>query len=311
MKWRLYRFARRLVFYISLVQPLNWIGRFIFRLLPISVSARKAYVFPVKGNLKIDYGRFGSFRMVNRGADTIASRAYFTGALNYESATAKCLTALFLDSKCFYDVGANTGICTLMAAKHPNLSEIHSFEPVSYVASYLERNIERNGAKHAKAHRMALARQTGEIQFQIPQNPIVLPLGSSEMGSTKGFDESGVEVIGVQGIALDDFVENGGMAPDVIKIDTETTESEVIAGGAKTIKRFRPALVVEILNDKVGSEIESFFKDLNYEFLFLTDNGHLPVNHIGPDPGGEYLNFALIPRERMGRYRENLSVVEG
>lgn len=309
MNGNLFRFIRRAVFQIALIQPFNWLGRTFFKLLPISISARKAYVFPVKGELKINYGRFGSFKMINRGADTIASRAYFMGALSYEAATAKCLSALFLDSKCFYDVGANTGICTLMAGKHPGLKEIHAFEPVSYIASHLERNIERNGVAHAKAHRAALSRQSGPLKFQISHNPIVLPLGSSELGSTKGFGESGVDVVSVEGIALDDFVARSGAAPDVIKIDTEATEAEVIGGGAQTIRTYRPSLVVEVLNEKVGNDIQEFFKDLNYEFLFLTDEGHFPVSRIGPDPGGQYLNYALIPRERVTRYRENLKLI--
>ncbi len=299
------RALRRQIYRQLLFTPINYLGRAIFSVLPLSVSARGTYVFPLKGNLRIDYGKYGAFHMLTNGSDSIASRAFFCGALQYEAATAKCLTALFADGEVFFDVGANTGICSLMAANHPNIKSIHSFEPVGSIASCLRANFELNKIFHAKAHQLALSRHSGRLRFQIPKETIVLPLGSSEAGSTKGFDDD-VEVVEVEAISLDDFVKEYQVRPDIIKIDTETTEPDVIAGGLEFIKSHRPSLVVEVLNDKVGRDIETLMAGLDYEFLFLTDEGHFSVPTIQRDQNLKYLNYALIPKEKVASYRLRL-----
>jgi FkbM family methyltransferase len=276
----------------------------LIRRLPIDLSIGYPYVFPVRGEFKISYGRFGQFKMYSEGKDSIASRAYFSDAYSNDPAMAKALSALFLDAKSFYDIGANSGLYTLMAMKHPNLEEIHAFDPVPQVFRYLEKNIKINGLGAAKAHKVAIGRETGHTIFRIPQG-ILLPVGSSHQGSKKVFNDSKAIEVDVEMQTIDSFVERGHLPPDIIKIDTETTEPDVISGGKKTITTHRPSIIAEVLTDEVAKHIQVFFKPLNYSFFHLKGDQSIKISDLAPDPS--FLNYALIPNERVDTYLKNLN----
>lgn len=293
---------RRSVYKAMLLPPINYIGRNILRLLPESSIARGRYIFPLTGMIPIDYDNYGSFLMNSDGADTIASRAYFSGALNYESLTAKALTALFTESQCFFDVGANTGICSLMAAKHPNIKNIYSFEPVPQIFTYLEKNIRSNNFTKIDAHLLALSNQSGQLSFSIPRG-IVLPLGAS-FGAEKDFKGADIEQVMVNTETIDYFIaKNNTPLPDTIKIDTETTEPEVILGALSTIRTKRPSLVVEILTQPVGHKIAELLSDIDYIYAHLAHDGLVETKSIVPDPEAKDLNYVMIPKEKYQNFK--------
>ncbi len=301
------RRIRHLIYTLLLFPPINLLGRFVVRILPLKISAHGKWVFPAAGRLKINYGKFGRFIMVSRGADSIASRAYFAGVFANDPATARGLTALFSQAKCFFDVGANTGIYTLMAAKHPNLKQIHSFEPVPRVFHYLRRNIESNEFRHAHAHQLAVSKASGRIKFVVP-NGIVLPVGSSEQNSEKAFTDSTFEELDVETCSIDDFLSKPGvLPPDVMKIDTETTEPFVVEGAAKLIDRSRPSIVAEVITAEVGRSLTELFAKRRYKYFLLTEDQIIEKSSIEPDPPLKYLNYALIPEERVTFFKDSLN----
>lgn len=298
------RNGRRIIYKAFLFPPINFVGKHAIKILPHRLSSARAYVFPIRGEVKVDYGRFGAFKMITDGADSIASRAFFADAYVNDAEAAISLTALFLNANCFYDIGANTGLYTLMAMRHSELKEIHAFEPVPAVFSHLERNINGNPGPKTVGHQVAVGRSSGKTSFRIPQG-ILLPVGSSDHGSQKQFlDAESVELT-VDLLSIDDFIHKGYTPPDVIKIDTETTEPDVIAGASETIKKHRPSIVSEILTKEVAESLENFFKPLDYVFFHLKKGVLDSTPHLIPDP--LCVNYALIPKEKVEIYKQNLN----
>ena len=63
---------------------------------------------------------------------------------------------------------------------------------------------------------------------------------------------------------LDSIVEDLDLKRvDVIKIDAEGAEVQVLKGGAKTIMRFRPFIVVEVRNHNID-QFKQIMKNLGY-----------------------------------------------
>lgn len=302
----IFRAIRAVIYQALLFPPINFVGRTLIRLLPSSFSSERAYVFPVRGEIKVSYGSFGTFKMYSEGADSIASRAYFSDAFSNDPAMARTLSALFLSSKSFYDVGANSGLYTLMAMRHSNIKEIHAFDPVPLVFKHLERNIKINNGTNAKAHQLAIGRASGRTTFRIPQG-ILLPVGSSDQGSQKTFDDSRSIDVDVEIRSIDDFVRAGHLPPEVMKLDTETTEPDVVAGAQDTIKTHRPFIVTEVLTNEVADKLEVFFGPLGYLFFHLRDEEPKPTDKITPN--SRFLNYALVPKERVSQYEKNLRLI--
>ena len=90
---------------------------------------------------------------------------------------------------------------------------------------------------------------------------------------------------------LDRFVrENGLDRVDLVKIDTETTEPQVLRGMNETIRRHKPFIVCEVLKGR-GSEqpVEELVRSFGYRSYLLTPDGPVACNRIEGHP--EWLNY--------------------
>jgi hypothetical protein len=112
-------------------------------------------------------------------------------------------------------------------------------------------------------------------------------------------DPSRLESAEVAVVSIDDFVDKRGMTDvDLVKIDTETTEGEVVQGMVRTLQKNEPIIFCEILQHQTGSAIEWILEDFHYRYFLLTDKGPLRRNHILPEP--PWRNFYLVPESRRG-----------
>lgn len=105
----------------------------------------------------------------------------------------------------------------------------------------------------------------------------------------------------------------------VIKIDVEGAELEVITGLLATIRRERPFLVFEVLNDflvatgqKLNDEtlsfrahrlqrLEGILRDEDYEIYNVTPKGPAAVQEIKPAVSADLsaTNYVAVPRQTV------------
>ncbi len=93
---------------------------------------------------------------------------YWEGPLKFE------YTDIFLDLikkiNCFYDVGANIGYYSLLAATiNPRLQAI-SFEPATGPLFFLKENVRINDLSNIRVESLALSDRSGEIDFYEVKN---------------------------------------------------------------------------------------------------------------------------------------------
>jgi hypothetical protein len=104
---------------------------------------------------------------------------------------------------------------------------------------------------------------------------------------------------------LDDYLASMGEPQiDLIKMDTESTEPQVIDGAAKTLARCRPAILCEVLRGRTETELEARLTPIDYTFLHVTDRGLEQRASIVGDGTYAFKNFMFVPRERLDWVRE-------
>ena len=137
----------------------------------------------------------------------------------------------------FIDVGANRGDYLKIASKYCSPKNIHAFEPIDFMARYLERsfpeiNIHQyavGNANHITTFNLANFDELSGLRMRA--------LDKLPSGTTFSSVESKV-------VALDDYLKRIKNL-DLVKIDVEGGEIDVLIGMNKILEKFKPIIFIE------------------------------------------------------------------
>lgn len=153
----------------------------------------------------------------------------------------EALQARLAPGAVFYDVGANVGFMTVIAARLVEGSgRVYAFEPVIENAVLLRQNVRRNRFRNVRVCATAVSKVSGSDR---------LMLAEYSGGSALSIAELPPDAIGerpVQTASIDDLIASGFVPPSLVKIDVEGAELEVLEGMSETLKRHRPDVLFEI-----------------------------------------------------------------
>ena len=152
-----------------------------------------------------------------------------------EPAIQKVLAERLKPGMVFYDLGANIGFFSLLAARLVGTTgRVFSFEPDPEIAGRLRRNIERNGFTNDTVIEAGIWSASSTVNF------VAADVSSPDRGVGK-FVVGDTQAPGTptRCVALDDFVRTAP-PPDVIKCDVEGAEIEVFRGAEDCLKRGIP-----------------------------------------------------------------------
>ena len=83
-----------------------------------------------------------------------------------------------------------------------------------------------------------------------------------------------------------------------MKIDTETTEPEVLRGGRRTLEAHRPWLIVEVLAKRSEGELTRVLGELDYHWYRIDEEPPFERRYeIVGDPRHQQLNWLFAPSE--------------
>jgi FkbM family methyltransferase len=170
----------------------------------------------------------------------------------------------------FYDIGANIGFFTLIAASIVgNEGKVFSFEPEPELVPRLKEHIGRNGFSNVSVVQAGVWSATGRAAF-VRSDPLMSPeRGTGNLSPAA----SGGNGVSVPSIALDDFV-RGSPLPDLIKCDAEGAEVEVFQGAARLLAEHRPRIVCEVHSESNSQRLKDLLEGYGYK-LHLLDESHL------------------------------------
>lgn len=174
----------------------------------------------------------------------------------------------------FYDVGANLGFFSLLAAHQVGLYEghVYAFEAAPDNAEAIRHNAQLNRIPNVTVIDKAVSSHTGVARLQVVDDQSWSKL--EEYGAHP-FTE---EVIEVETVTLDDLVAAGAMPPPtVVKIDVEGAELAVLEGMRCVIEQHAPAIICE-LHD-THKEFVAAMREYPYRLINL--EGAIPVEQEG------------------------------
>jgi FkbM family methyltransferase len=197
------------------------------------------------------------------------------------------LLSLLSPGDVFYDVGANVGWYSLLAARTVgSTGKVVAFEPSVSNAALLQENITANRLTNVTTIAAAVTDQNGWATF--------LYGGSLEGRLSKDDCEAQAErragrktpkrssVVPI--LALDSWLAATEQPPpNVLKIDVEGAEVGVLRGMAQTLRSAKPALIIELHNTR--AEVADLLDECGYE--------HAPIESDAPTREGPWWAHVL------------------
>jgi FkbM family methyltransferase len=202
----------------------------------------------------------GPFRRFHHG-DEIENELFWEGLPGRrERVSMELWMGLCQKAQVILDVGANTGIYSLVAAAMNPGARVYGFEPITPLFERYERNCRLNGFD-VRTFRTALSNAAGKGVMR----GWVLEKGTE----TRAFDDEVVPTT-----RLDAMIESCSIGRvDLAKIDVEGHEPEVLEGMGRFLGEFRPTLLIEVLSDRPAKKVEAFLGDLGYLYFDLDEIG--------------------------------------
>ncbi len=164
----------------------------------------------------------------------------------------------------FYDIGANVGFFTLVAAGAvQGRGTFVAFEARADVADRLAQNMALNDLD-VSVWPVAVSDRSGPIELLVAEHP-----GGATIESDKAVDT--VDTARIEAVTIDELVDDGRLpAPDLVKIDVEGAEPAVIRGMTNTLRNANAVVVYEIdaptadLAEERFGEVDGLLTGLGY-----------------------------------------------
>ena len=214
-----------------------------------------------------------------------------TGA--WEKISMSAWIALCGESRVIVDIGANTGVYSLVAKTLNPASQVYSFEPVQRVFEKLVANNRLNHYDTA-CQQSAVSNYDGEgIIYDLPTTHIYSVTLNKNMHSRHLI--AAAQPTTVKATRLDTFMSSVGLKhADLVKIDVESHEAEVLEGMGEYLSSM-PTLLLEVWNNDVGQRIEQIVR--KYDYLYFRTDEIQPfylTEHIEkPESSEGYVNYLL------------------
>lgn len=145
-------------------------------------------------------------------------------------------------SAVFYDVGANLGFFSMIAARLVGPSgQVCAFEPLPENLRLIRENAAANGFTHIQAFETAVGAKSGTTDLFLAD----WKGGATIAAGARPPDAAGK--LPVPLVSLDDALERWKLRPpDFVKIDVEGAEAAVLEGMQGILRRYRPTVLYEV-----------------------------------------------------------------
>ena len=169
----------------------------------------------------------------------------------------------------FYDVGANIGFFSLIAARLVGPSgRVFSFEPDPENVARLKDNFAHNNFDWTAAEEKAVWSEATTVSFERVDSSTSPDRGLGHVAREPSKSDN---MISVQAISLDDYTSSRA-EPDFLKCDVEGAEVAVFEGAANLLRRKRAILLVEMHSPENQQLLTEKFRRLGYTVTNLDEN---------------------------------------
>ncbi len=267
------------------VKPVLVEGLKFLRQLPAFRGENLYRHVPYSGIVEVPVKNGRSFRVRARGGQ-IENRLYWDGVLGNEPGSMSTWLKRSATARTVLDIGANSGVFALAAAVS-GAKSVHAFEPVKRIHEILKENIALSRLSNVVAWNCAVGQIDAIAEISDPGGDA--PTSASLSSEFVNNHLSSVARIPVEVVAIDSWINRAnGENVDLIKLDVEGYEEYALRGMSELVRRDRPVLLVEVL-DEYEPRIRLLIKQL------WGDSYHWHVIEEGN--GDPNRNVLLTPRE--------------
>ncbi len=194
----------------------------------------------------------------------------------YEKEELDLTLKLIKENVVVFDIGANIGWYTINIGLAKPKIKIFAFEPIPQTFELLKKNIRLNNLENVNPVNLGLSDRNGEFfLYFYPEGT-----GNSSFKNLSGNSNKNVEKIICKVETLDNFVNEQKTKVDFIKCDVEGAEMLVFKGGVKTIDKYKPIILTEMLRKWSAkfkyhpNDIMKLLKEIGYQ-CFAVKKGKL------------------------------------
>lgn len=255
------------------------------------------YIIPkwrLYGNIELCFENI-DFKMYSECDDLMLEELIYDNNF-IEKYDLKLFLGICKENSVVFDIGANTGIYSILSAKKNKSIKVYSFEPNPINSNRLIKNIHLNNLSNVLFFPFAVGNTNSRIHFTVPKNNQISYVSSAVESFSKSFynGELEWEQIEVEQVTLDNFCEINKIEKlDLIKIDVEGYEINVLSGSKIVFEKFKPIILIEsFINEDKKSYLKNFIQQFQYEVYLILSEGIVKTNSFDIKNG---FNFLLIP----------------
>jgi len=189
---------------------------------------------PLSGGnyLRETHLRQGNVRMRCDISKLVQRQLYFFGT--YEEKDCACWMRMAKQARTIFDVGANIGLYSLLAAAVNPRATIHAFEPTSEAFDRFVENLQLNHFANVVPNPVAVGHGTGKS---------LLHFCAGSDGANEGMNYVSPESVcdsdlEIDVVSLDDYCRRNGIASlNLLKLDIEGSEYEALLGAQNLLSK--------------------------------------------------------------------------
>jgi FkbM family methyltransferase len=190
------------------------------------------------------------------------------------------------------DAGANWGLHTLYLAHLVGpAGQVLAFEPHPHVVEELRWHVEHNGLSQVRIHAAALGDRSETVSFALGESSKTSHFADVE-------DRHAAAIFEVPCRTVDEVVAEAGLTSlRLIKVDVEGAESRLLQGAELTLRRLRPALVVELHTPEQDLAVAELLIRHGYRLTGVDGRVIRNLDRSWPDPDGVWGTLLALPEE--------------
>ncbi len=244
--------------------------------------------------------------------DSFMEKVIFKQGLygDWEKESLKIWAELSKKAQTIIDIGANTGIYSLLAQNNNSHAKVIAIEPVDLNYSILSKNIEKNKFP-ILSEKIALSDQEGTAKmFMLKDRLNYMTSINDNRYDLHPEIKGNSEVVEIE-VAMKPFSyvykKHNLDKIDLIKIDVEGHEITVLNSMMTYLEKYKPSIIIEIIGDENAEILNEMFGKLEYEFISIDEeNKSKKVNKLWDN---EHHNFLICGKETVS-HLQSIGLVE-
>lgn len=234
--------------------------------------------------------------------DSFMEKVIFEKGLygGWEKESLKIWAHLCHRSAVILDIGANTGIFSLLAYNNNPSANIIAVEPIDINYNVLRQNIDRNGAG-IKTEKLALSDQAGTAKmFMLKDRLNYMTSVNDDRYKDAPHVRGDFEVVEIE-VPIQPFsyiAQKYNLEQlDLIKLDVEGHELDVLKTMLPYLEQYKPSVLIEVIGHDNALALNDLFARMGYVFISIDEENTSKVVERLWD--NDHHNFLLCTKETI------------